>query len=72
MCFSANISISTFIIGLAAICIGLINNVIPWNFAYFYFSIIFIQFLEFLVWIYINNKQLNNIISFLILFTLII
>ena len=70
MCFNANISITTFIIGLAAICIGLINNIIPWNFAIFYFSIIFMQFLEFLAWIYINNVKINKIISIVMLLLL--
>ena len=72
MCFNANISLSTFILGLTAIIIGLINNVIPWNFSLFYFSVIFMQFLEYLAWIFINNKKINNIVGFFILLLLLI
>ena len=63
MCFNANISITTFIIGVASIIIGLINNTITYSFGLFYFSIVFMQFIEFLLWIYLNNDYVNNILS---------
>ena len=63
MCFNANISITTFIIGIAAIIIGIINNTITNTFGLFYFAVIFMQFIEFFIWIYINNKKINKYLS---------
>ena len=63
MCFNAQISITTFIVGLVAIIIGLISETITYSFGLFYFSIIFMQFIEFLIWIYIKNDDINEFLS---------
>ena len=65
MCFNANISITTFLIGIVSIIIGLINKTITYSFGIFYFSIVFMQFIEFLIWIYLDNKKINKILSIL-------
>lgn len=65
MCFNANISISTFLLGIVAIIIGLINKVITFNFSLFYLSIISMQLIEFFIWIYLNNDIINKYLSIL-------
>lgn len=63
MCFNTNISITTFLLGVVAIIIGYINKTISYSFGLFYFSVIFMQFIEFLLWIYLNNLKINNYLS---------
>ena len=63
MCFNANISITTFLLGVVAIIIGYINKTITYSFGLFYFSVIFMQFIEFLIWVYLNNSKINNYLS---------
>lgn len=66
MCFNANISISTFLLGLTAIIIGLINKVITYDFSIFYMSVIIIQLLEFFLWKNLNNEKINKLITIII------
>jgi hypothetical protein len=65
MCFNANISITTFLLGIAAIIIGIINKTLSYSFSIFYLSVITMQLIEFFIWIYINDKQLNYYLSIL-------
>ena len=63
MCFNANISISTFLLGIVAIIIGIINNTLSISFSVFYFSVIAMQLAEFFIWIFIKNKKINYYLS---------
>jgi len=71
MCWNPEISISTFILSLASISIGYINNIFDFNHCIFYLSISLMQLLEYLIWIY-PKKNINKILSILGLLIIII
>jgi hypothetical protein len=58
MCWSAEISIQTFIVGIVALGIGLLNGMsLP--VAFFCFTITLMQLIEFFVWTYYDNPSVN-------------
>jgi hypothetical protein len=62
MCWNAEISLSTFIFGIAAIAISYINGISDWKWSIFYLSIISMQLLEYFIW---TRKDWNRILSIL-------
>lgn len=66
MCWNAEVSLSTFILGCAAIVIGQLNKLHDVKWSLFYFTIASMQLLEFFIWRYgMNNKDLNRWLSYL-------
>ena len=81
MCWNQTVSINTFVFGLVVLLIVFINNKYSNNkidfftnqYAYFFvFSVIFMQFVEFLLWRNIKNPIINSRVSKLGLLTLFI
>ena len=64
MCWNAEISIQTFMIGLIGIFYGYVNNY-PIIQLLFFFSFTLMQLLEYFIWTYYNNLKINKILSIL-------
>lgn len=64
MCWNPEVSLSTFVLGVAGILIGYINGLNDWRWSAFYISVASMQLLEFFVWSYgLRNRQTNTILS---------
>lgn len=81
MCWNQSVSITTFVFGIFVLMIVFINNkynsykidFFTNHYAYFFvFSVIFMQFVEFLLWRNIKNTIINRRVTKLVLLTLVI
>ena len=70
MCWNPEISLSTFVFGIAAIIIGYINKEHDIKWALFYTTIVSMQLIEFFIWKNLGSKHINKILS-IIAFVLI-
>lgn len=59
MCWNAQVSLNTFLIGTLGIFIGVLYGGLSIPMAFFCFSITLMQFIEFIVWSYYENKNVN-------------
>lgn len=63
MCWSAEVSLNTFLLASFATIIGVTNHVLlPWS-AVFFMSFVSIQLVEFFLWKNIHNREKNRIWS---------
>ena len=62
MCWSAKASLQSFLIGLTFICLSAAYGA-PLPLLFFCLTITFMQFIEYIVWLYYDNKQVNNLAS---------
>lgn len=64
MCWNATVSLNTFLIGLFAITLSIINKTHPWYFLLFFMSFILMQLIEFFIWTFYDNRKLNSYFTF--------
>lgn len=60
MCWSAEISLSTFVFGIAGMVIAYINNLADLKWVAFYFTITSMQLLEYFIWKTIGNNDAST------------
>ena len=72
MCWSAEISLNTFIFGVVCAIIVYALNVIPLYVIIIIMSFTSMQLLEYFVWTYIDDKKINKILSYIGLFLIFI
>ncbi len=59
MCWNAEVSLQSFIIGILSICIGFLFNV-PIPLLFFCMTIVLMQLIEYIVWTNYENKEINK------------
>jgi hypothetical protein len=62
MCWNAAVSLQTFMIGIIGILYAYINKY-PFVELLFFFSFTLMQLIEYYIWIYINNRSINKLLS---------
>ena len=72
MCWSAEISLNTFIFGVVCAIIVYALNVIPLYVIIIIMSFTSMQLLEYFAWTYIDDKKINKILSYIGLFLIFI
>jgi hypothetical protein len=72
MCWNANVSINTFIIGVTAAVLALANKTYPWYFVLFLMSFVSMQLIEYFIWTYYNNAKLNKAFSVVVWILLVL
>ena len=72
MCWSAKVSLNTFIYGFISAIIVYALNVIPLHVIIIFLSFTSMQLLEYFAWTYLNNKKINKILSYIGLLLIII
>jgi hypothetical protein len=70
MCWNPEISLSTFILGVAAISIGNITQTNDLQWSLFYLSIVSMQLIEFFMWKNLQNPSLIKFLSMIGLLTI--
>jgi hypothetical protein len=63
MCWNASISLNTFLLGMFAIGLGVMNNVVPVTKAIFYMSFVSMQLIEYFIWTNLDNPMRNALWS---------
>jgi hypothetical protein len=64
MCWSADVSLSTFVLGLAAVCVGLVSGEIDVRYAVFFMSFVSIQLVEYFLWTHLGDATINRACSY--------
>ena len=72
MCFNPEVSLATFIFGCISAIIVYKLKVINNSTIIILLLFTFIQFIEFLTWIYYNNANINRILSIIAFITIVI
>ena len=72
MCWSAKVSLNTFIYGFISAIIVYALNVIPLHVIIILMSFTSMQLLEYFTWTYMDNKKINKILSYIGLLLIII
>jgi len=72
MCWSANVSLNTFLFSLFGASFAYFNDIITGYFFLFFFSVFSIQLVEYFTWKNLNNKKINRLLSQIGLFLVII
>ena len=72
MCWSAEVSLNTFLFSLFGASFAYFNGVISGYFFLFFFSIFSMQLVEYFTWKNLNNKKINRLLSQIGLFLVII
>ena len=72
MCWSAKVSLNTFIYGFISAIIVYALNVIPLHVIIILMSFTSMQLLEYFAWTYMDNKKINEILSYIGLLLIII
>ena len=72
MCWSAKVSLHTFIYGFISAIIVYALNVIPLHVIIILMSFTSMQLLEYFTWTYMDNKKINEILSYIGLLLIII
>ena len=72
MCWSAKVSLHTFIYGFISAIIVYALNVIPLHVIIILMSFTSMQLLEYFAWTYMDNKKINKILSYIGLLLIII
>jgi len=70
MCWNATVSINTFLLSTFAVLLAAVNKVYPWRVLAFIMSIAAVQFLEFIIWSYYDNKRVNKYASMMVFFVI--
>lgn len=63
MCWSASVSLNTFLLGLFAVSLGLLNNITTPLYAVFLMSFISIQLVEYFAWKNLSNPLTIRLVS---------
>lgn len=64
MCWNAEVSLTTFILGLSSIIVSHYNGY-PFTQLLFYLTVTLMQLIEFFIWTYYDNKMLNSLFTLL-------
>ena len=72
MCWSAEVSLQTFIFGVISAIIVYALNVVQLHVIIILLSFTSMQLLEYFTWTYLHNKKINKILSYIGLFIIII
>jgi len=72
MCWSAEVSLNTFLFSLFGASFAYFNDIISGSFFLFFFSIFSMQLVEYFTWKNLNNKKINRLLSQIGLFLVII
>lgn len=63
MCWNARVSLSTFLFSIVPLVICYLLNLVTFRAFLFYQSFMMIQFVEYLLWTFLNNKTWNKVFS---------
>lgn len=63
MCWNANVSMNTFLLGIFAILLGLKNNLLTPYESIYYLLFMSMQLVEYVTWNHLNNQSINTLMS---------